>query len=645
MLDPDDLDGDLAQLYALYRAELDRLGRLGPRPAAPPRRRAARDRPRRLARRARLRVRLRGPDRRRVGAARSARRAHRRRGLAAVRAGPRRVRVARAHRRRPRRARVRARRGAAAALERVRSIRRSRTSSARSSRSRRRRRRALDAAVRFLEGAGARGTLELVGDELARADPLRRPRPSRSRSSRRRVDAWRGPLETVLGALDVPYAVESRVRLGATPIGHALLQLLRYAWARRRAARAVRVPAQPVLRARALVGRLRRRASARPRDPHAGARRGGGGEAARGAGPGARRAARRRGSRRARCASCCARCCARRTARTRRRPARRRASTCARTATRSQLLDRARAGSTATRDERGRALERCEVRLVVGRRGGRVAVLDLMRARTRRFEVVFVLGLEEGSLPRRSRTSPFLDDDRRARARRPARAARPGVAATATSSTPRARARRAGSTSCARRRPTTARRASRARSGRRSPPSSTTTTSRTRRRAGRSPRSRGRSTTRRPSASGCARSRCSPRPTPTQAVALAEANGWERRLARARGALRRETRLRSDALLARLRREDDVRRHGARAVRRLLVGVALRARHLAAHDRRRGRRDAARLGRAQRAAQVLRRAAEGARLRPRRRPRTSSRRSGSCAAVSTTRCAAASGSS
>src|SRR6185312_12629863 len=44
---------------------------------------------------------------------------------------------------------------------------------------------------------------------------------------------------------------------------------------------------------------------------------------------------------------------------------------------------------------------------------GRVAVLDLLRARTRRFEVVFVLGLEEGSLPRRDRSSPFLDDDRR----------------------------------------------------------------------------------------------------------------------------------------------------------------------------------------------------------------------------------------
>jgi len=87
----------------------------------------------------------------------------------------------------------------------------------------------LDAAVRFLEGAGARGVLELVGDELleliragVRPEQIALVAPS--------VDAWRGPLETVLGTLDVPYAVESRVRLGATPIGHALLQLLRYAW-------------------------------------------------------------------------------------------------------------------------------------------------------------------------------------------------------------------------------------------------------------------------------------------------------------------------------------------------------------------------------------------------------------------------------
>ncbi len=59
------------------------------------------------------------------------------------------------------------------------------------------------------------------------------------------------------------------------------------------------------------------------------------------------------------------------------------------------------------------ALERGEVTLGAPSEPGRVVVLDLLRARTRRFQVVFVLGLEEGSLPRRDRSSPFLDDDRR----------------------------------------------------------------------------------------------------------------------------------------------------------------------------------------------------------------------------------------
>src|SRR5205085_8778089 len=44
---------------------------------------------------------------------------------------------------------------------------------------------------------------------------------------------------------------------------------------------------------------------------------------------------------------------------------------------------------------------------------GRVDVVDLLRARTRRYETVFVLGLEEGSFPRRAEISPFLDDEAR----------------------------------------------------------------------------------------------------------------------------------------------------------------------------------------------------------------------------------------
>src|SRR5262249_46363293 len=47
------------------------------------------------------------------------------------------------------------------------------------------------------------------------------------------------------------------------------------------------------------------------------------------------------------------------------------------------------------------AVERAALPRRAGDDAGRVAVVDLLRARTRRFDAVFVLGLEEGSLPRR----------------------------------------------------------------------------------------------------------------------------------------------------------------------------------------------------------------------------------------------------
>ena len=59
------------------------------------------------------------------------------------------------------------------------------------------------------------------------------------------------------------------------------------------------------------------------------------------------------------------------------------------------------------------ALERTTVRPVGAGEVGHVAVLDYRRARTREFDVVILLGLEEGTFPRRDRPSPFLDDDTR----------------------------------------------------------------------------------------------------------------------------------------------------------------------------------------------------------------------------------------
>ena len=87
----------------------------------------------------------------------------------------------------------------------------------------------LDGSIRFLEGAGLRGTLELVAEELlallrsgTEADQIAIVCPS--------LERWRAPLDTAFTTLGVPYALEGRLRLGQTPFGQALLALLRYAW-------------------------------------------------------------------------------------------------------------------------------------------------------------------------------------------------------------------------------------------------------------------------------------------------------------------------------------------------------------------------------------------------------------------------------
>jgi ATP-dependent helicase/DNAse subunit B len=273
----------------------------------------------------------------------------------------------------------------------------------------------LDQAVRFFEGAGRRGTLELVGEELL-ALIRSGVAPERIALVAPSVDQWRAPLETVLGGLGIPYAVESRVRLGGTPFGHSLLQFLRYAWlegGRRELFTFLRSPYSGIARASVdyVEGRLRGRAIASPRrveeeteklreapvpmladlraaeSPVDGVRalirsmlRAAYGIEAPPAGETSRFDLRSYGAA-------------------------------------LRLLDEldgfAGLGEAVGRDDVITGLERAEVRLGPANEAGRVAVLDLQRARTRRFEVVFVLGLEEGSLPRRTRVSPFLDDDAR----------------------------------------------------------------------------------------------------------------------------------------------------------------------------------------------------------------------------------------
>jgi ATP-dependent helicase/DNAse subunit B len=269
-------------------------------------------------------------------------------------------------------------------------------------------------AVRFLEGAGTRNTLELVAEELLRllrdgvpAEEIALVVPAAER--------YRAPLETALSSLGVPYVLESRRRLGSTPLGLALCSLLRFAWAgggRRELFAFLRSPYSGLGRASVdyVEGRLRGRAVEAPdrvveeaerlreaplpalrdlraaADPVEGVRallvamlRSAYGLEAPPAGETSRLDLR-----------------------------------CLAAATR--LLDELSAwrelGEPLDRDELVAALEHAEVAAPAGE-PGRVAVLDLLRARTRRFEVVFLLGLEEGSLPRRGRSSPFLDDERR----------------------------------------------------------------------------------------------------------------------------------------------------------------------------------------------------------------------------------------
>ena len=228
-VEPADLEGDLARLYGAYRAELDRL-ELWDRDLQ--RRYAAE----RVAARARvlggpagLRVRLRGPDRRRVGAAPGARRARGGHGLAPVRAEPRRVRFAPPDVGRPDGACRGPHRGAAAPL------RRDRPGCPRAPRAPLFSEQPpagpeLDGSVRFLEGAGARGTLELVAEEVlelirggtaARGDPPRLPEPRSPPRARSRPRSARSAFRT---------RSKGESAIGRTAFGKALFSLLRFEW-------------------------------------------------------------------------------------------------------------------------------------------------------------------------------------------------------------------------------------------------------------------------------------------------------------------------------------------------------------------------------------------------------------------------------
>ena len=470
-------------------------------------------------------------------------------------------------------------------------------------------------AVRLLEGAGTRATLELVASELLAllregtpAEQIALVVPS--------VDRWRAPLDTVLGSSGLTYAIEGRVRLGATPLGEALLSLLRFAWRaadRRELYAFLRSPYSGLSRGSVdfVEGRLRGRAVHEPGRVEE------------------------------------------ETERLREAPLialrELRAAVSPLAGTQALLQSMVRSAYSVDAPPVGEpsrvdlrcyaaltalfadleswdglreedilmALDRCEVPLALSGDPGRIAVLDLLRARTRRFDVVFLLGLEEGSLPRRDRPSAFLDDDRRRELGR--RLERPDSVS---------RDRYLFYTACARatQRLYLAREAAGDDGSAREPSpfwdevkavfDSEELERWTRRRAlsdltwaidsAPSERERLRS---------LAELSVDPE-THAGAVALAEANGWARRLEPRALRLRPADPAEESRAFVRVRRPPHVRRNRARALRRLFVGVALRASDRPEDDRRRGRRDAARQGRASGAVCLLLGAAEGARVGP-----------------------------
>ena len=286
----------------------------------------------------------------------------------------------------------------------------------------------IEGAIRFFEGAGSRGTLELVGEELLSLVRGGVP-PERIGLVVPGYERVRAALATVLGTLGIPYALDGELRFAQTPLGHALLSLLRFAWSNgsrndlfaflrspfsglerrsvdyvegRLRGRAVQAPERVVEEAERLrEGPLPALADLRAaEDPVA--------------------AVREQAARMLRSAYGLDRPPADDPGRLDLR---------AHEAALRLLdeLDRWRElGGELSREDVAAALERLVLRPQRGDEPGRVAVVDLSRARTRRFDVVFVLGLEEGSLPRRGQASPFLEDDaRRELDDRGARLARP----------------------------------------------------------------------------------------------------------------------------------------------------------------------------------------------------------------------------
>ncbi len=272
----------------------------------------------------------------------------------------------------------------------------------------------LDGAIRFLEGAGARGTVELLASEVLALARGGTP-AERIAVVCESVERWRAPLEAALSQLHVPFAVEQGRRLGEATLGRALLSVLRYEWTgggRRELFAFLRSPFSGLERRSVdyVEGRLRGRAVVE-------------------------RARVEEESERLRGAAIPALL----ELRAEEHPvvaARGLLRLMVRNAwglesppiVNEAVLDgRAYRAAERTLDELQScdggevSITRDDVLVALGRTRippesptkGRVALLDHERARTRSYDVVFVLGLEEGAFPRRERPSPLLNDELR----------------------------------------------------------------------------------------------------------------------------------------------------------------------------------------------------------------------------------------
>jgi len=268
--------------------------------------------------------------------------------------------------------------------------------------------------IRFIEAAGKRAALELVADEILRLfgdgvspDDVGVVVPS--------AEAARVALESAFASFGVPYVVEAPARFSRTPLGRAALGLLRFAWldggrsdlfaflrsrfsglARHRAdfvegrlrGRGVADPARVEEETTSLLGHRPAMLDALRESPSPV-------EAVDGLVRSMLRAA--HGLHAPPTGEVA--------------DADLRAGQAALDVL-DQLREWEQLGGPPEPGEIVAALERSTTRPVRDAEG-RVTVLDLLRARTRRFGIVFVLGMEEGVLPRRATETPFLTDDLR----------------------------------------------------------------------------------------------------------------------------------------------------------------------------------------------------------------------------------------